>query len=895
VFPRQRRQATAAAAAAADVSGDAARRRRGAALAVASSRAPTQRPDGRISHPSSYRGVTWHKATNRWQAQLCYDGKKVHLGYFLDEKEAALVYDREALKHKGPGTTINFPIKAQTLGSGLRKPSGPAPSTSPTGSSRLRNAQQASAKASTAARVRQGSGSTRSGAPSSPSTASATAAPLSTGAAAPAAAGRKRPASELHERAQGGVRLDPGPPPKRVPAALGGSGSGAPPSPPSQRLDLQRQQLGPPLPGGSSGQAVLALRNSQEAAAAAAAATGRMKLEGLAHAASQYMDQDLQDKDPHQDPHRDADPDMDLDRRAEERHEAGRTRMMQRRSGRGPALRTSEYRGVTWKNQINKWRVQLKYKGKVIHLGCFYDERKAALAYDRAARQILGHRASLNFPNQPPEPPDTSAPTRPKAPAAASTPPDPPHVGPAATPRSPGSTRVDMQYRQQQTFQPPLAPPSRHRSLAALSHPQGSRSPQGQGLRTSQGLMSPQGLGYGSRSAGPTLSRRKHSSSSSTFLGVSWSSQMHRWRVQINGGPRGYLHLGYFKCEQEAARMYDRCALALRGDHATLNFPAMLRHYRALPQEELPQAVRALAHTGGEAAGRPDSEPGFSKPLSNSDKGGLSLLGTVAEAAAAGSVPGGTGSRRPAGSRQLRAAALHQGLAAKRPGVLNPDQGGSTHSGTDGLGNPSRGLIYGGDFLWDGIQLLPVAPRTAARRRTKAPGTSRPASTTQAQEQAAQRQPDTRETVPPFQSLLAVQAIQQPAGAVRIEPASAAVQLQQRLEMESGAGSRGTQHPPGATAAPARPGQQASLRVRLKGAAAAAAAAAGLGPRGGALKHVLPGTLLGAYRQRRLGCARCRFKVVGCPCCRTQRSRGAAAAAAAPAPVPRSGAQVAPL
>lgn len=57
---------------------------------------------------SQYRGVHWFKRDGAWQAQIMYEGQKHHLGYFLVEEEAALVWDlaaeklgfnREALNH----------------------------------------------------------------------------------------------------------------------------------------------------------------------------------------------------------------------------------------------------------------------------------------------------------------------------------------------------------------------------------------------------------------------------------------------------------------------------------------------------------------------------------------------------------------------------------------------------------------------------------------------------------------------------------------------------------------------------------------------------------------------------------------------------------------------------
>src|ERR1700693_2749312 len=41
---------------------------------------------------------------------------------------------------------------------------------------------------------------------------------------------------------------------------------------------------------------------------------------------------------------------------------------------------TSEYRGVSWRKDIKKWRAALIFRGKLMHLGTFTDELTAALA-----------------------------------------------------------------------------------------------------------------------------------------------------------------------------------------------------------------------------------------------------------------------------------------------------------------------------------------------------------------------------------------------------------------------------------------------------------------------------------------------------------------------------------
>jgi hypothetical protein len=59
----------------------------------------------------------------------------------------------------------------------------------------------------------------------------------------------------------------------------------------------------------------------------------------------------------------------------------------------------SRYKGVTLHPQVPKWMAALTNGPKRIHLGLFDDEKDAALAYDKAAREYYGIYARLNFPD----------------------------------------------------------------------------------------------------------------------------------------------------------------------------------------------------------------------------------------------------------------------------------------------------------------------------------------------------------------------------------------------------------------------------------------------------------------------------------------------------------------
>ena len=60
------------------------------------------------SFSSTYYGVSWHKSSGRWAVQIRHDGKRIHVGYFMKEEEAARAYDRVARTLRGSDTRVNF-------------------------------------------------------------------------------------------------------------------------------------------------------------------------------------------------------------------------------------------------------------------------------------------------------------------------------------------------------------------------------------------------------------------------------------------------------------------------------------------------------------------------------------------------------------------------------------------------------------------------------------------------------------------------------------------------------------------------------------------------------------------------------------------------------------------
>jgi hypothetical protein len=59
---------------------------------------------------SRFKGVSWSKLTERWEAYICPRGRKIHLGLFEDESRAAKSYDASAERHYGKFARLNFPV-----------------------------------------------------------------------------------------------------------------------------------------------------------------------------------------------------------------------------------------------------------------------------------------------------------------------------------------------------------------------------------------------------------------------------------------------------------------------------------------------------------------------------------------------------------------------------------------------------------------------------------------------------------------------------------------------------------------------------------------------------------------------------------------------------------------
>jgi hypothetical protein len=57
---------------------------------------------------SKYKGVDWARHTKRWRGRISVNGKRIHLGHFDSEIEAAKAYDEGAKKYFGEFAALNF-------------------------------------------------------------------------------------------------------------------------------------------------------------------------------------------------------------------------------------------------------------------------------------------------------------------------------------------------------------------------------------------------------------------------------------------------------------------------------------------------------------------------------------------------------------------------------------------------------------------------------------------------------------------------------------------------------------------------------------------------------------------------------------------------------------------
>jgi hypothetical protein len=62
----------------------------------------------RSNTSSKYKGVIFKKQCNKWQSRVQYDGKRISLGYFDNEQEAARAYNAKAMELFGEYANLNI-------------------------------------------------------------------------------------------------------------------------------------------------------------------------------------------------------------------------------------------------------------------------------------------------------------------------------------------------------------------------------------------------------------------------------------------------------------------------------------------------------------------------------------------------------------------------------------------------------------------------------------------------------------------------------------------------------------------------------------------------------------------------------------------------------------------
>jgi len=61
-----------------------------------------------VNKSSKYKGVNFDSKSGKWRARIKVEYKETHLGFFVEEKQAAMAYDKAALQYFGKYAKLNF-------------------------------------------------------------------------------------------------------------------------------------------------------------------------------------------------------------------------------------------------------------------------------------------------------------------------------------------------------------------------------------------------------------------------------------------------------------------------------------------------------------------------------------------------------------------------------------------------------------------------------------------------------------------------------------------------------------------------------------------------------------------------------------------------------------------